>query len=325
MNIASVVAAVTASPNNVVQDTVVIREWEVPWADTRPRDPHTDDVGRVWFVGQRGDYVAYLDPSTGEFRRYELDAGTGPHNLIVDRDGQVWYAGNRAGHIGRLDPSTGEIVKYPMPDPRAGDPHTLVFDDAGDIWFTVQRGNFVGRLDVRTGDVALIAIATRGARPYGIRIAPDGTPWIALFGTNKIVRVNPRAMTAQEIVLPDSRARPRRLEVTRDGVVWLGDYSRGYLGRYDPVAQSYSEWMLPGGRSSLPYGMALDGTGRIWLVESGPRPNRFVGFDPATSTFLGGTAISSGGGTVRHMYFDSAIGEIWFGTDTNFIGRARFE
>ena len=76
-----------------VAEDIEITEWVVPWEDTRPRDPYVDGQGRVWFVGQRGNYLAYLDPATGDFRRYELEPGTGPHNLIVDEDGFVWYAG----------------------------------------------------------------------------------------------------------------------------------------------------------------------------------------------------------------------------------------
>ena len=115
-----------------------IKEWPVPWENSRPRDPYVAPDGNVWFVGQRSDYVAYLVPGSGEFKRFELDPGTGPHNLIVDASGMVWYAGNRTAHIGRLDPATGRITKYPMPDPAARDPHTLVFDSRGDIWFTLQ-------------------------------------------------------------------------------------------------------------------------------------------------------------------------------------------
>ncbi len=54
------------------QQPPTLREWTVPWARTRPRDPYLDRQGRVWFVGQQGDYVGVLDPGTGEFRRYEL-------------------------------------------------------------------------------------------------------------------------------------------------------------------------------------------------------------------------------------------------------------
>ena len=69
--------------------------------------------------------------------------------------------------------------------------------------------------------------------------------------------------------------------------------------------------------------MAVDDKDRLYFVESGVRPNRFVGFDPATEEFFTETEIASGGGTVRHMFFHAPTREIWFGTDTNNIGRAR--
>ncbi len=84
-------------------ETVDIQEWQVPWVSSRPRDPYVDGSGRVWFVGQRGHYIANLSPESGEFSRYDLEPGTGPHNLIVADDGKVWYAGNLQRHIGVLD------------------------------------------------------------------------------------------------------------------------------------------------------------------------------------------------------------------------------
>src|SRR5918997_63484 len=96
---------------------VPIKEWPVPYAGSRPRDPDVDSRNRVWFVGQVGNYIAYLDPKTGNFRRYELEDGALPHNLVVDQQDMVWYAGNGNGHIGKLDPATGKITKYPIPKP----------------------------------------------------------------------------------------------------------------------------------------------------------------------------------------------------------------
>jgi streptogramin lyase len=66
---------------------VDITEWNVPWEQTRPRDPYVDQQHRVWFVGQRGDYIAVLDFEGGMFEQYPLDPDTGPHNLIVDKQG----------------------------------------------------------------------------------------------------------------------------------------------------------------------------------------------------------------------------------------------
>ena len=79
---------------------------------------------------------------------------------------------------------------------------------------------------------------------------------------------------------------------------------------------------MPDGEDSLPYSMAVDDKDHIWFVESGLRPNRFVGFDPETEEFFSITEIESGGGTVRHMMFHEPSRSIWFGTDTNYIGRA---
>ncbi len=302
---------------------VPVKEWPVPYADSRPRDPYVDGQNRVWFVGQVGNYLAYLEPVSGKFKRYELEAGALPHNLIVDKKGMVWYAGNGNGHIGKLDPATGKITRYAMPNPEARDPHTLVFDDKGDIWFTLQNSNFVGRLRTGTGKIDLIEVATPNARPYGIAIDSKGRPWFNEFGSEKIAMVDPATLKIREQPLPNDRSRSRRLAITSDDRIWYVDYSRGYLGRFDPAAGQFKEWALPGGPSALPYAMAVDSRDRLWMVETGSQPNRLVGFDPKTEKFFGITPIPSGGGTVRHMMYDKRSGQIWFGTDNNTIGRAQ--
>jgi virginiamycin B lyase len=100
------------------------------------------------------------------------------------------------------------------------------------------------------------------------------------------------------------------------------DYAQGYLGRLDPATGAITEWPTPSGMDSRPYGMEVDNQERIWFVESGPHPNLFVGFDTKTEVFIASVEIESGAGTVRHMHYDQATNSIWFGTDTNTIGRA---
>ncbi|MGH9260977.1 MAG: virginiamycin B lyase family protein [Acidimicrobiales bacterium] len=311
------------SPLPVVPAPVEIREWPVPWADSRPRDPDVAPDGKIWFVGQVGNYIARLDAATGEFKRFELDPGVHPHNLIVDKSGIVWYAGNQASHIGRLDPGDGKITKYPMPDPAVRDPHTLVFDRNGDIWFTAQGANVVGKLTVATGAVRLIAVPTPRARPYGIWIDSKNRPWFNEFGTNKLATVDPVTFELREHQLPDAGARGRRIAITSDDRIFYVDYARGTLARFDAATGTVEEWPCPGGAAARPYAMTVDDRDRLWLVETGARPNRLVGFDPKTKEFFGATDIPSGGGTVRHMVFHRPTREIWFGTDVNTIGRAK--
>ena len=319
---------VLPSPDLSAQEETTIDEWDVPWEDSRPRDPFVGPDGRVWFVGQTGHYAAVLDPETGEFEKYDLDDGTGPHNLIVDEEGIVWYAGNRVNHIGRLDPGTGQIEKFWMPDDRARDPHTLVWGPDGNIWFSVQQGNFVGHFNRETGEVRLVEAPeveggrSSSSRPYGIKMDSMGRPWIALFNTNLIATVDPETMEMETFELPEG-ARPRRLEVTSDDIVWYVDYRRGYLGRLDPTTGEIKEWLNPSGEGARPYGMARDDDDRLWFVETGVQPNRFVGFDPATEEYFSQSDVPSGGGTIRHMFWDEATRSIWFGADTNTVGRAK--
>lgn len=307
-------------------ETIDIREWQVPYEKSRPRDPFAESASSVWFVGQRAGYLAHLDAETGDFTKVDLKDGSGPHNLIVGSDGIVWYAGNRTALIGRYDPASGEIEEIPMPDAAARDPHTLVFDDEEkNIWFTVQGGNMMGRLNIESRKVDLIKSRTERSRPYGIKMAPDRSVWVVLFGSNKLAHIDPVTLKFDEIELPRKEARPRRLEVTRDGRVWYVDYAKGRLGVFDPASEAFEEWQMPQGEGSQPYGMAADSSGRLWMVATGVQPNVFVGFDPASEEFFSETEVESGGGTIRHMHYHEPSGAVWFGTDTNFIGRAVVE
>lgn len=258
-----------------------IDEWEVPYAASRPRDPYVAPDGRIWFVGQVGNYLAVLDPKSGAFERVEIDEGTNPHNLIVDNAGTVWYAGNRNGMIGRYDPATRQITRYPMPDAAVRDPHTLAFDQQGTIWFTAQQAGYVGRLVPTTGKIDLIKVPGERTRPYGIVVDAKGRPFFDVFGTNKLAMI-------------------------------------------DPATKRVQEWPSPSGGLSLPYAMTSDDLGRLWWVETGPRPNRLIAFDPALGKVVVNEPVGTDApNTIRHMVYHAPTRSIWYGSDANMIGRVK--
>jgi virginiamycin B lyase len=71
--------------------------------------------------------------------------------------------------------------------------------------------------------------------------------------------------------------------------------------------------------------MAGDDKGKIWLAETGLRPNRLVAFDPGAGRFTDSVATEGGSepNTIRHMVFHRPSREIWYGTDRNTVGRLR--
>lgn len=301
-----------------------ITEWQVPWPDSRPRDPYMSPDGSVWFVGQITSYLAKLDPDSGDMIKFDLGEA-GPHTVIVDNNGTPWYAGNRDQHIGKVNPETGEITRFDMPD-GVNDPHTMDWTSDGNIWFTVQRsGNsgFIGKLSTRTGDTKLIEVPGNQYRPYGLVVDSQDRPWIAFMGTNAIGTVDPESMELRIIQTPDADSRIRRIGVTSDDRVWWVDAAVGFLGVYDPSDDSMKQWLTPGGEASGLYAMTVDHLDRIWYVETGHMPNRFIGFDSHSEQFIAVDEVPSGGAAVRHMVFDTNINAIWFGTDTHTIGRAK--
>lgn len=294
--------------------TADLKEWPVEWGG-RVRDPYVAPDGKVWFVGQQGNYIGSFDPTTDAFRRYEIEPGTHPHTLIVDERGIVWYAGNRNGRIGRLDPATSQIRTFMTGDAR--DPHTMVFDGRGNIWFTSQGSNRVGRLNMESGNVELVTPNDQPSNPYGIVLDDQGNALVALLRIGQVARIDPTSLQVTRLRAADEAARSRRVEWTPDGMVWYADEARGYLGRINPNTGATKEWAAPGGPGSRPYALTKDDAGRLWFSETGP-VKRLVGFDPASEKFFAITPVS---GTIRHMMYHAPTGSMWFGTDANNLGR----
>jgi len=309
------------TPAGAQNKPIEIEQWQVPWANTQPRDPALANDGRIWFVGQAGNYAAVFNPKTAQFKRYELPDGAGPHTVYITRNQQIWYAGNTSRHLGRIDAESGKVMQVTMPADELADPHTLVEDSKGRLWFTAQWANQIGRYDRHSGKIAYVDVPTNNARPYGIAIDTQDIVWVVLMGTNKLARITPN-MELTEIALPREDARPRRIAITKRGI-WYVDYAGGYLGVYNPATGKFKEWLSAAGKQSAPYAMAADDQGRIWFVQTYAEPNRFVGFDPKSEKFFSSTATPGVTGSVRHMVYDAKRKSIWFATDSNYLMRAK--
>ncbi len=66
----------TLASSFVLADSLDIQEWQVPYEYSVPRDPFAESATSVWFVGQRGAYLANLDTDSGEFMRVPLKDGS---------------------------------------------------------------------------------------------------------------------------------------------------------------------------------------------------------------------------------------------------------
>jgi virginiamycin B lyase len=263
---------------------VTFKEWLTPTLGQRTRDPIQAADGSIWWVGQFGNLIGRLDPRSGEMKEWPLPPMAKPHTVELDNNGVPWYTGNMNGTVGKLDPATGKITEYKMPDPKAKDPHTLIFDKNNTAFFTLQNSNMVGRLDTRTGDIKLITSPIPDSKPYGIKVAADGSIWWACNGAPCLFKMDPQTMALQEYKLPLGGTTVRRLDIAEDGMIWYVNSGKGRIGRLDPKTGQATEWDSPSGARSHPYAIVVM-NGAVWYNESGVRPDPLVRFDIKTETF----------------------------------------
>lgn len=290
-----------ATPAAVTLD-LDFEEWVVPTLGQRSRDPVEAPDGAIWWVGQMGNVIGRIDPSTDEMKEWPLPPQALPHSVNIGPEGHAWYMGNGNATIGRLNPETGDITEFKMPDAEARDPHTAEFDSDGILWFTMQRSNRVGRLDPESGDVKIAEMPSPNSRPYGIKVARDGSLWIACNGGPCIVNMDPETMEMREIKISENRTTVRRLDIADDGSIWFVNSGEGKLGRYNPSSDEVQQWDSPSGPQSHPYAIVIVDD-MVWYNESGVRPDMLVRFDPASETFASWPVPSGDvyAGIIRHM------------------------
>ena len=304
-------------------DTVDIREWLVPWEKSEPSSPFVDTRGTVWFLSYRENFIANFSPASGQFNKYDMLHNVGPQTLIVDAARNIWFTARKGGQLARMNPATGQVETIEIPGRRSQDPYSLTNDAAGNVWFTLQGDSRVGIMRHTSADIETVELPGGRMRPAHMTIAPNGEAWTHSSNRSVLFGINPEDLVPRAVDLPNDKSRVSAITTTSDGAIWYADAALGLLGRYDPRVKSFAEWQLPGGDDSEPSAIASDRDDRIWIVESGQSPSRFVGFDTTRGSFLTVTEIPTGAGVVSSLHYNEAGGEIWFTTETNYIGRAK--
>lgn len=117
-----------------------------------------DQQNRLWYTGRTSDVLGWVDPKTGEHRRFELP--TRP----------------------KIAPNFDhELVK-----PKASAPIYIDFDREDNSWFVNLQTNQIGRIDPQN-QMSLFEIEgfdTDNTRPINIFQGPDGFMWVTIEGDN---------------------------------------------------------------------------------------------------------------------------------------------
>jgi len=116
-----------------------IKEWNPPFRG--PRRLHIDQDGMVWVPGFGSGVFGKFDPTTEEWKVYDLPDKDNqiPYALNIDPKGFVWICGTNNDVLHRFDPKTEKLVEFRLPS-RVTYTREIEFDADGNIWTCNSNG-----------------------------------------------------------------------------------------------------------------------------------------------------------------------------------------
>lgn len=195
-----------------------------------PNELALDRQGQVWCTELYADSLGRLDPRTGRFQHYPLDATRSiqkwyPYGITVAPDGMIWFTQMSSNRLGRLDPLTGRMRFFTMPGPS----HPLMeiaSDEEGHIWATTFSSGLLVRFDPATTtftsyQAPLTGPGTSGL--YGLIVSPTGEIWVTIFTENRLARLDQTTRRFAPYPLPTRAGEPAALTMDAHHNLWFAE------------------------------------------------------------------------------------------------------
>jgi len=210
-------------------------------------------------------------------QRYEVPAGSRPHDVAPAPDGTVWYTAQGSGKLGRLDPRTGSVDEIPLGDESA--PHGVIVGPDGAPWITDSGLNAIVRVDPDTEvvDVHPLPQSTGYANLNTAAFDDEGVLWFT--GQSGIYGRLVPDTGALDVFDAPRGAGPYGIAATPSGDVYYASLAGSHVARIDREsgAATVLDPPTPGQGTRRVWS---DSSGRIWSSQwNGGQVARY---DPAT-------------------------------------------
>jgi virginiamycin B lyase len=131
--------------------TMIIREWTLPNAASRPRRLAIDAQDNVWYSDYARGFIGKLDPVTSQVKEWASPGGTAsqPYGIAVI-DGKIWYSesGVQPNTIVMFDPATEKFQSWPIPSGGGVVRNVSVTKD-GNLALALSGVNKIGLVEIR--------------------------------------------------------------------------------------------------------------------------------------------------------------------------------
>lgn len=217
-----------------------------------------------------------------------------PSGVAVDGAGNVYISDHENAAIVKVTPA-GVVQTLAS---GIGKPRGVAVTADGTVYFASDTGHFIGKI-TPAGQVSVLAGSTAGYadgvgtaakffNPYGITLDPDGNILVADFSNGRIRKVTPAGVvttiagtTPSDISNPNRLDHPGGVVTDRYGNVYIADTFQHKIRHVIPETGETFDLAgigtggfadgdaLTQARFLFPYGMAINASGDIFVMEVG--------------------------------------------------------
>ncbi len=271
------------------------------------------DAGGNLFVADSGNQrVRKLTPA-GVVTSIEVPA----RDLALDRAGNLWAAGGARVHevltSGAVALAAGDGSYLLRGDgdaatsARLNGPSGVAVDANGTIWIADEGNQRIRKVTV---DGIINTAATGLTSPGGISLDASGNLYIADINADQVKRLDAVSGTLTAVPLIAPLQSPTAVGIGGgDGTLYIADTANDRVVRVGPNGGLTD---LPFGALNGPRGVAVDGTGNVWVSDTGNNIIRKLSKDGHATVVAGKDQVNG----PRGIAVDSA-GNLWIADTSN--------
>ena len=164
-----------------------VEAWKAP-KGVGPYGITTTPNGDVWYASLAGDYIAKIDPVSGDALMIRPPKpGVGPRRIWSDSKGLLWVSFWNTGEVARFDPGAKTWKVWRLPRSKEGC-YAVYVDDKDLVWVTDWPANAIMRFDPTTEQFESLPSNRRNASVRQLS-GRRGEVWGAESGTDRLVVV----------------------------------------------------------------------------------------------------------------------------------------
>src|SRR5215831_15561373 len=268
---------------NTSNRTTSIIEYKMPDITGSPLFPIYDNARNAIWVGDskiNSSRLWKFNIDSKEFVEYKINI-----RLItsagLDSDGNIWYLDPVSKLLGRYNPVTSENVLLHIPV--NGTLSSLILDPNGNVWISVSSSDYLLKYEVNNKNFSKIKTPTPHSSPLGMSLDRTGGIWVA-EAIGKIARIEPSTNKIIEYSPSDVSLKiPTDVKPNPDGsIVYISEHGEDAIFAFDIKNHAFTRYVLGNDPLALPFGMAFDGQGNLWIAEH--TRNKITIFEPGNGS-----------------------------------------